>query len=120
MQNPKEILARVSQNKKERKRVVRIIHEAFEQSKPWADADEALKEMKAKRAQIEASILTSYQSEQDQLDKLKASINDDLQLLADIALTLFMKGNGSTEIDLPDGTRYSMTVKASFKQLSLL
>lgn len=117
MQNLQEVFARLGEQKKERKRVKAIIDEALKQSKEWTDLTDEVKGVKQRRKLVEDAILSGYQAEVETLDRLKASIDADQQMLSDIALSMMM--NGETVKLETDAGEWEPKIKITFRQLSL-
>lgn len=115
MQNLKEIHDRMNASKHERRDLKKRIKEAFDQSKPYQDVLEQMKALKAKKAQIEASIHQDYAQELQKVDDLKKSIDADAQLLSDVSLNMLMKGE-TVEIKDENDTRYEPEFRVKFKR----
>lgn len=111
----KDIFGRISEQKKERKKLTDTFRDMLANSKPYQDAVEALSAAKAKKLEIESSIRSGFQQEQSELDKLKASMDADRQLMADTALSLLMKGE---PVELTDefDNKYEPVFSVRFKK----
>lgn len=118
MSTIREVLERIEVNKRERKKLKDMMKEALEQNGPWVKAHDEVVQEKARLKQIEVSVLSDYKSEVDELEKLNLEIKNDTEVLSDMALTLFMKGQN---IDVETDTKkYAPKISVSFKQLKLL
>ena len=73
MQDLEAILRRIEEQKKERKKIKAGLTDILQQSKAWTDARDEQQVVKAKIGQIQISLLQPYQSELDQLDRIKLS-----------------------------------------------
>ncbi|MEN9558120.1 MAG: hypothetical protein RL141_489 [Candidatus Parcubacteria bacterium] len=110
-----EIFKRMSEQKKERKRVQAIYKDLLANSKPYQDAVDALADAKAKKLQIESSIKADVPTELDEIDRLTQSLESDKQLLTDLALTKLMKGE-TVEITDEQDTKYEPVFSVRFKK----
>lgn len=118
MQDIKEILMRIGEAKTKRREIRKQIGEVFAQSKTYCENQETLVQLRAKKQQLEAEMMQTMPTEQDQLEKLTASIDDDTQMLSDMALTMLMKGE-SIAIE-GEEVRWEPRIKVRFeRQLKL-
>jgi hypothetical protein len=115
MQELKDIFARINAQKKEQKKLRDTYRDMLANSKPYQDAVEALDAAKAKKMEIEGTIRAEFQQEQDELDRLKSSMNTDKQLMADTALTMLMKGE-TVELTDENDTKYEPVFSVRFKK----
>ncbi len=92
MQNIKEILMRIGEAKQKRREIRKRISEEFAQNSAHVKTSEELVALRGKKQQIETEIMQTMPMEQEQLEKLTASIDDDSQILSDLALSMLMKG----------------------------
>jgi hypothetical protein len=111
----KDIFGRINEQKKERKKFMDTYRDMLANSKPYQEAVEALKAAKLKKQEIESSIRSGFQQEQSELDKLKASMDADRQLMADTALSLLMKGE-TVEITDEHDNKYEPVFSVRFKK----
>lgn len=114
----REVIDRLEANKQERKILKETIAQALEANGPWVKARDEVREEKARLKQIEMRVLTDYAGEVEQLEKLNLEIKNDNEVLSDMALTLFMKGE-NIEIE-NKGKKWKPEIKVLFKQMSLL
>lgn len=118
MSTIREVLDRIEANKKERKIVKETITQALESNGSWSKTKQDVTEEKARLKRIEDAVLSSYESEVRELERLNLEIKNDTMVLSDIALTLFMKGE-NIEIET-NGKKYRPRVSVSFQQMKLL
>lgn len=115
MTDLKEIHTRIRVKKDEKKKLSGIFRDVFDQSKPYQEVLEKLKELKAKKAQLENEIRSELKSEMEQMDRLKIDLQSDTVLLSDAALTMLMKGE-TVEITDDNDVKYEPVFKVSFKK----
>lgn len=87
-----EVFDRVKGKKQERRKLKSIYADALSTSKPYQDILEQLNDLKAKKQAMEAEIQTQFESEMQEMDRIKADIEADNQLMSDLALTTLMRG----------------------------
>ncbi len=116
MQDLKEILQRMRQKKQERREVGSIYKELLAQSKPYADLLDQLKALKAKKLQIEHAVQEECSKEMETVERLVMDIKTDAQMLSDIALTKFMKGE-TIELTDENEVKYEPVFKVVFKKM---
>ena len=110
-----DIFGRMNAQKKERKKLQGMVRDMLANSKPYQDAVEALQAAKTKKQEVESAIRADFRQEQDELDKLKASLETDRQLMSDTALTMLMKGE-TVEITDEHDTKYEPVFSVRFKK----
>ncbi len=110
-----EIHARMRAAREEKKKVSEIFRDVFQQSKPYQDVLEKLKELKAKKAQLENEIRAGMKHEMEQLDRLKIDLQSDAILLSDAAMSKLMKGE-TVEIKDENDVKYEPVFKVTFKK----
>jgi histidinol dehydrogenase len=115
MQDLKEILQRIRQKKKQRKEVQTVYKDVLAGSKAYQDVVEDLEKVKAKKLQIERSLMEQCLSEKEKAEKLGLDIKNETQLLSDAALSLFMKGQ-SIELTDENDVQYEPIFKVAFKK----
>lgn len=115
MQELKDIFGRINTQKKERQKLQATYRDMLANSKPYQDALEVLAAAKTKKQEIESTIRADFQQEQSELDKLKASLDADKQLMADTALSLLMKGE-PIELTDENETKYEPVFSVRFKK----
>ena len=114
----REVLERLEKNKHERKIIKETIGQALLGSAAWVKCDEEVKQEKSRLNGIKQTVLSSFQGDVDELERLNNEIKNDSEVLSDIAMTMFMKGES---IDIEHkGKRYEPKIKVSFKQMALL
>lgn len=114
----REVLDRLDANKNERKIIKETLKQALEGSAAWVKCHDEVAQEKARLKNIEVTVLSSYSNDVSELERLNAEIKNDTEVLSDIALTMFMKGE-SIEIE-HNGKKYEPKIKVSLKQMSLL
>jgi len=115
MPDLKEIHSRIHETKKEKKKLTGVYRDALAQSKPYQDVLDELKALKTKKSQIEATIRVDFTNDMEALERLAQGIKSDTELLSDMALTKFMKGE-TVEITDENDVRYEPVFRVSFKK----
>lgn len=116
MQELKDIFTRINAQKKEQKKLRDTYKDMLANSKPYQDALEAFAAAKTKKQEIESGIRAEFRQEQDELDRLKTSMEADRQLMSDTALTLLMKGE-AVELTDENETKYEPVFNVRFKKM---
>jgi len=111
-----DVFKRINETKKEKKKVNDIYREALANSKPYQDALAAFNETKAKKQQVEAALKAELRAELDQIEKFKQSMDADTEMLSDMALTKFMKGE-TIEVTDEHDAKYEPVFRVKFKRL---
>jgi septal ring factor EnvC (AmiA/AmiB activator) len=109
------IHARIRKTKKELKELNTIVRDTFAASQSLKNINEDLKELRDKKRRYEAEIKQECADELEKADRLKQSLKADQQLLSDVALTKFMKGE-TIELTDENDVKYEPVVKISFKK----
>ncbi len=109
------IHARIRKTKKELKELNTIVRDTFAASQSLKNINEDLKELRDKKRRYETEIKQECADELEKADRLKQSLKADQQLLSDVALTKFMKGE-TIELTDENDVKYEPVVKISFKK----
>ena len=115
MPDLKDILQRVRAKKQEKKKLSDVFRDALDQSTPYQKVMEQMKDLKAKKLQLESEIYRDFVREREKLDQMKDDIKTDQQLMSDMALSKLMKGENIEIVDEND-TKYQPQFKVSFKK----
>lgn len=111
-----EVIQRIKENRRVAKSIRESIRAECQQSKAYCEHAEVVAEKKEKMKRIEISV--SDPRDLQQLENLKAEVKNDQQLLTDLALNAYTKGE-NIEIDGEEGEKYVPTFKVNF-QMTLL
>lgn len=111
-----EVIERIRSNRRVAKSIRDGIRAECDQSKEYREYAEIVSHNKEKMKRIEVSVCDP--KDLQQLDNLKAEIKNDQQVLTDLALNAYTKGE-NIELDGGDGERYTPTFKVTF-QMQLL
>lgn len=112
-----EVLERIRSNRRVAKSIREGIRAECQQSKAYREHAEVVADHKQKMKRIEASVCD--QKDIQQLENMKAEIKNDQQVLTDLALNAYTKGE-NIEIDrTEEGERYTPVFKVTF-QMQLL
>lgn len=118
MANIREVLDRLEKCKAERKIIKEALGQMLLGSAAWVKCNDEVANEKARLKSIRESVLSSAQSDVDELERLNLEIKNDTEVLSDIAMAMFMKGE-SIEIE-NKGKKYEPKIKVSFKQMKLI
>ncbi len=110
-----EIFVRQQEIRREKRIIQETYKDALSNSRAYQQALEGFKEMQGKRKQVELEIQQDFSSEFNKLDRLKQEQKDNQDLMSDIALTMYAKGQ---EVALTDeyDTVYEPEFKVAFKK----
>lgn len=111
-----EVIERIRSNRRVAKSIRDGIRAECDQSKEYREYAEIVSQNKEKMKRIEVSVCDP--KDLQQLDNLKAEIKNDQQVLTDLALNAYTKGE-NIELDGGDGERYTPVFKVTF-QMQLL
>ena len=115
MQDLNEIHQRIRETKKEKKQLSNMYRDALTQSKSYQEVVDQIAALKIKKAQIETAIRTEFSSELEKQERLKESLKADTELMSDVALTKFMKGETVEVVD-ENNVKYEPVIKVAFKK----
>lgn len=115
MPDLKDVLQRIRATKKQRRELTTSFKDVLAQSKPYQTIVEDLKELKVKKLRIETEIKQEFVRELEKAERLTQNLKTDEQLLSDMALTKFMKGETIDIVDEND-VKYEPVFKVSFKK----
>lgn len=109
------IHARIRKTKKDMKELNTVVRDTFAASQALKNINEDIKDLREKKRRYEAEIKQECSSELEKIERLKQSLKADQQLLSDVALTKFMKGE-PIELTDENDVKYEPVVKISFKK----
>jgi len=92
MANLQEVWGRLQKTKQKQKEIRTSYKDALASSADYVKVVEDLKTLREKKKQIEIGIRRDFSSEFNQLETLRADAETDQELLSDIALNTFVKG----------------------------
>lgn len=115
MQDLNEVMKRMRQKKQERKEAHTIYRDLCAQSKPLQDVLDQMRTLKAKKAQIEHTLQAECSKELEQVERLANDIKADVEMMSDMALTQFMKGE-TVEVKDENDVKYEPVFKVTFKK----
>lgn len=116
MQDIQQVFSRVREAKKKIKDLKQAYKDALETSQEYQETSEALKTLREKKKQIERVTKEQFAGELTHIDDLKIDVASDMELLSDIALSKFMKGE---EVEIKDeyDNVYEPIFKVNFKKV---
>ena len=92
MPNLQEVFDRMQKAKKRQKEIRDMYSEALTATPEYVELQEKKKTQRERIKQIETSIRDSFSKELTELEDLKVDIESDNELLSDMSLTQFVKG----------------------------
>ncbi len=115
MDKLQEIFIRIQNTKKEQKELKNMYRDALSNSEQYKNILDELKLLKERKKAIENSLGEDFASEFDKLENLKADLENDGQLLSDVALNKVVKGE-PIEIKDEFDTEYEPIFSVKFKK----
>lgn len=115
MPDLKDVLQRIRLTKQEKRKIASVFRDVLAQSKPYQELLDEMKELKVKKVRLETALREDLVKEMEKAEKLSQDLKTDTQLLSDMALTKFMKGE-SIEITDENDTKYEPVFKVTFKK----
>ncbi len=92
MANLQEVWLRMQKTKKKQKEIRSAYKEALANSVDYGKVVEDLKTLREKKKKIEADTRADFSSEFNELETLKADAETDAEMLSDLALNTYVKG----------------------------
>jgi conjugal transfer/entry exclusion protein len=115
MSKLEEVFFRLQNLRKEQKKIKSSYRDALSNSSQYQNALEDLKSLKEKKKKIEDAVREDFSSEFNRLENLKASIENDNELLSDIALNNLLNGQ-NVEITDKDNVQYEPIFSIKYKK----
>ncbi len=116
MQDIQDVYNRIQTKKKERKKIKDLFKEGFEASTKLQEVIREMNVLKAQKKEIEMEVRADYGSELAELESLEQDIKDDQQVMDDIALTKYMKGE-SISFKGEEDEEYEPVFKVTYKKV---
>lgn len=86
------VFQRRSETRKQLRDLKTMLKDAFLNSKKYQETIKSIEQLKITKEQLENEIRQDYAKEVQKIGQLKLSIDNDTQLLSDLAVTQMMKG----------------------------
>lgn len=116
MKNLQDVFADLQAKKQEKKQLQSVYKDTLKNSEEYVHINDQLAEIKEQKKAIEFALQAEMGSDYDRLEDLKLEIKSLQEMLSDIALTQYMKGE---EVKIVDGEQeYEPVMKVSFKKVS--
>ncbi len=115
MKDLQEVFSRLQVSKKRKKDIAAMYKDALDNTPGYKEIVDELKTMREKKKQIETVIRESMSKEIIELEDLKVDIESDTELLSDIALAQFVKGE-TVEVSDEYENQYEPTFVVKFKK----
>ena len=104
-----EVFDRMQGATKKRRQLVSMYKEALQSNKEYEDINEKIANLRAKKKQIENATMEDFGKEFEQIESLALDTKTDAELLTDIAITQYTKGE---TVELKD--EYENTYEPKF------
>jgi hypothetical protein len=115
MQDIQEVYNRIQEKKKERKRLKRMLKDGLDASAPFREIKDEMEKVKAKKKEVENGVFASYEHEKRDIEGLDEELKSEQQVMDDIALTMYMKGE-SIVFKNENDEEYEPTFKVKYKK----
>ncbi len=99
MANLIEVYTRLQSNKRQRADLKKMFKDELAQNDEYRNLIDELKTMKERKKSIESQVMAAALSDANQIDDLGNEIKHDAELLADVALNMYVKGEPVEVID---------------------
>ncbi len=119
MQNIQDIFTRIKQTKTKAKQVKKMYKDALESNTAYREVLEKLDALKLKKKEIETITKETSQGEFQKLDAYKMNIQQDSELLSDLALNHLMSGQTVTVKDEQED-EYEPVFTVRFKKAKVI
>lgn len=117
MSKIQEVFNRIQETKKEQKKIKDMYRDSLVNSESYQKTVENLRELREKKKKIEADISDDFRKEFDKLDTLKADLENDSQILSDLAISKVSRGE-KIEISDQYNIQYEPIFSVRFKKQS--
>lgn len=116
MQNIQEVFNRIQKIKADQKKIRDSYRDALDHSRAYAAIKDDLKGLLEKKKQIESAIKQEFASELDKMDRLKQNMEDEVDLLSNLALTQYVSGK-TVEVKDSRDNLYEPIFNVRFKKV---
>ena len=110
-----EVYARLIENKRRAREIRTMVTDELEHSERYKEIKDEVKTLREEAKTIETEVRGTTQKEMEELDELKSEIQADGELLADIALNMFVN-NQVVEIVDENDVKWAPQFKVNFKR----
>ena len=115
MSKIQEVFNRIQEAKQEQKKIRDMYKDALANSAEYQEVSEKLKEFKQKKKELEDKIKQDFHKEFEKLETLKADIENDQQVLSDLALSKVSQGE-KIEVADQNNVQYEPVFSVKFKK----
>lgn len=116
MSRIQDVYNRLQESKRKQKEIKEAYKNELDNSVAYQNILDELDNFKAKKKAIEDDVKSSMGGNWDKLEKVKADIQDDNQLLADLSINKMMTGQ-NVEIEDERGDKFYPEFSVKFKKL---
>ncbi|PIR04162.1 MAG: hypothetical protein COV59_03180 [Candidatus Magasanikbacteria bacterium CG11_big_fil_rev_8_21_14_0_20_39_34] len=116
MQDLQEIFVRIEENKKKLREINKAYREALSSVSEYTDVSDELKTFRERKKQIENTVKEQFSKEFIQMDDIKIDIESDQEMLTDITLNQYVKGQ-SVSVNDQYENEYEPVFTVKFKKV---
>lgn len=116
MQDIQQVFNRIQKARQKQKDLRKAYKDALEQTPGYKDIVDDYKDLRDKKKQVETQVKQDFAKEFEELDDLKVDIQTDQELLSDIALNKYAKGE-TVEVTDKDDNNYEPIFSVKFKKV---
>lgn len=116
MNDLQTVFERIKETKRKQKEIRRVYKDTLEQSKEYQDLIDKLDTMKARKKAIEDEVKAELESDIQKLNAYKMHIQNDNELMSDLAINQLMSGETVELVDEND-QKYEPIFTVRFKKV---
>ena len=119
MQNLQDVFSRIRQTKRSQKQINTMYRDALSASAEYKEIMEKLRGYKLRKKQIEDNVKSELGGEYERLEALKKDVQNDKELLTDIAINKLTQGE-TVAVEDEDKNVYEPIFSVSFKKTNVI
>ena len=116
MQNIPDIFNRIEQSSREQRELKKLYKDALLGTGEYEEIADKLKSLKERKKQIEIAVAMQLADESKKIEVLKTEIENDKQLLTDVALSKYVKGE-RIDFTTEQNVKYEPVFTVRFKRV---
>lgn len=99
MHDLQEVFNRMQEKKKKSRELTAMFKEALGANQEYIELSEKIAQLRAKKRAMEIATMEDFVSEFKQIDDLKLDVKSDAEMLTDLAITRYTKGESIEIVD---------------------
>ena len=115
MENLQDVFNRIQEQTKEQRIMKEAYRETLESNTEYQELLEKLQGLKDRKKQIESMVSEQLADQTEKIERIKKNISSDRQILADIALSTYIKGE-QVEVIGPKNEAYEPQFSVRFRK----